>query len=343
MKGYKCDKAIIENEIAMIDKVLEKYCLKVTKHKECYRFNRYYVKLNYDNDIRELLRLRPNFSIALKDETIRLYREANNLLIEKKRSNDYPYYEKFQENSRWRKEFGAKLLLGIDEEGSIVITDLSKSPNIFVAGCPGSGKTMFMMNVIVSLFLVGKTLSMVLDSSEQRLKRLYGLAGYNYSVGSEENFRKLLNLNKVLLNRLEELNRLGLANISGSAYYPCYVIVNDIEELISQKPDAEILLSNLVEFGAKAGIHLVLSMKNMENGAYTQRLRSNIPVKVCFKTKNASQSTMIIGREGAESLFGEGDMFFIGKSSTEPIRVQAPFLDGNIIDALASKIGESHR
>lgn len=81
----------------------------------------------------------------------------------------------------------------------------------------------------------------------------------------------------------------------------------------------------------------------MENGAYTQRLRSNIPVKVCFKTKNASQSTMIIGREGAESLFGEGDMFFIGKSSTEPIRVQAPFLDGNIIDALASKIGESHR
>ena len=76
-------------------------------------------------------------------------------------------------------------------------------------------------------------------------------------------------------------------------------------------------------------------MENMESGAYTQRLRSKIPVKVCFKTKNASQSNMIIGYEGAETLFGNGDMFFLGKGMSKPIRIQAPLLRERDINKLA--------
>ncbi len=340
MKGYKCDTSIIEKEIEMIDKVLDKHALKVTDHKECYQLNKYYVKMNYDTDIKELFSSKPNFAIALDDESIRLYRDGSNFIIEKKRDNARLLASVFERDSKWKNIQGTKILLGVDEDGNSVITDLAKAPHILVAGKAGSGKTMFLMNVINSIFFKSKTFPIVLDSSSQRLQKIYGRANHNYIYGSESNFRKLIDLNELLKQRLENMDKLGFANISGTEYLSAYIIVNGVEELISQRPDAEILLTNIAEFGAKAGFHLVLCIENMESGAYTKRLRDLIPVKVCFKTKNPSQSAMIIGYEGAETLFGNGDMFFLGKDMSKPIRIQAPFLSESDIESIAEMLGK---
>ena len=238
---------------------------------------------------------------------------------------------------------GAKLLLGLDEDGKGLCTDLHKAPHVLISGVHGSGKTNFLKAVIVSLISKAKTYPLILDGTEQRLANIYRGVPFIYSYGSETNFRNLYNVNLTLRKRISEINDKGLANISGTTNNSMYVIVNNIEELISQKPDAELLLANLREFGEKAGIHIILCMENMETGAYTRRLQASIPVRICFKMKNASQSLMVLESEGAESLFGNGDMLFLGNGSDKPIRVQSTYFSDADEERYASMIERANR
>ena len=91
MCGINYD-TLSEEEIRRINDILSDHKLKVNDHKECFHFVKYTIELNYRSNIGALLSLRSNYAMALEDENIRVYREADHLIIEKKRDHGPLFY-----------------------------------------------------------------------------------------------------------------------------------------------------------------------------------------------------------------------------------------------------------
>ena len=266
------------------------------------------------------------------------------------------------------------MAMGKDISGSPVITDLGKAPHMLVAGTTGSGKSVAVNSMILSMLLkyTPDQLRLILIDPKQLELANYNdiphlltpvvtdmkdaVSALNWCVNEMERRYKLMSFLKI--RKLADYNRKveeALANgedlidptwkASDSATQeraprltplPSIVIVADeFADMIMQVgKKAEEMITRLAQKSRAAGIHLLLATQRPSVDVITGLIKANIPTRVALRVNSKIDSRTILDAGGAEDLLGHGDMLFLGPGKIEPERVHGAFISDDEVNRI---------
>lgn len=226
---------------------------------------------------------------------------------------------------------GLPILLGKTSSNDIRVVDLEKMPHLLIAGGTGSGKTMLLQSILMSLTsqLTQKELRVILIDCKRiafaawkNLPHLLtdivtetsdAISLLNWCVGEMENRYKML------------------AQNPHHEFYKVVVIIDEFADLITtHKLDIENAVTRLSQKARQSGIHLVLATQRPTVDVITGQIRANILTRVALSVADKRESRIVLENSGAESLLGQGDMLF--KSNDRQCeRIHAPFVSDDFI------------
>ncbi|ENX55492.1 MULTISPECIES: DNA translocase FtsK [Acinetobacter] len=266
------------------------------------------------------------------------------------------------------------MAMGKDISGNPVITDLGKAPHMLVAGTTGSGKSVAVNSMILSMLLkyTPDQLRLILIDPKQLELANYNdiphlltpvvtdmkdaVSALNWCVNEMERRYKLMSFLKI--RKLSDYNRKveeAIANgedlidptwkasdsVVGEraprlAPLPSIVIVADeFADMIMQVgKKAEEMITRLAQKSRAAGIHLLLATQRPSVDVITGLIKANIPTRVALRVNSKIDSRTILDAGGAEDLLGHGDMLFLGPGKIEPERVHGAFISDDEVNRI---------
>ena len=108
---------------------------------------------------------------------------------------------------------------------------------------------------------------------------------------------------------------------------PIVVIIDELADLMLQFEDIEKPIARIAQKARACGIHLIIGTQSPRKDIVTGRIKANIPTRIALKTTTSLESRIIMDRNGAENLYGKGDMLFLGNGSFEPLRIQSAYMN----------------
>ncbi len=250
------------------------------------------------------------------------------------------------------------LALGEDVNGDYVFEDLAKMPHLLVAGTTGSGKSVTINCILLSLLYKNspEELKLILVDPKRVELSLYGGIPHLLSDVIVEN-GKVVNALKWAISEMERRYKLlqesGVRDIEsyrskmalGEMHtftdpdtgnqvtqemenLPAIVIVIDeLSDLMaSNGKEVEASIVRLAQMSRAVGIHLIISTQRPSVEVITGLIKANLPTRIALKVNSNIDSRTIIDRPGAEKLIGNGDMLFVGPQNSNPVRLQSPFV-----------------
>ncbi len=246
--------------------------------------------------------------------------------------------------------------LGKDLIGNIKIANLSEILHLLIAGTTGSGKSMFINSLIISLLYKNtpETLNLLMiDPKRVELSIYNKLVGrylrhpvvtepkkavfaLRWAVGEMERRYEIFERNEV--RNIEEYK-----NLNDKENLPYIVIIIDeLNDLMMTSPkEVEDLICRLAQKARAAGIHLVVATQRPSVDVITGLIKANIPSRIAFAVSSQIDSRIILDDSGAEKLIGRGDMLYHPITSSHPIRLQAPYVDEKDIKNVVNYILEN--
>lgn len=236
---------------------------------------------------------------------------------------------------------------GVSVTGEDLSFDLASAPHLLVGGTTGSGKSVCLHSLLLSLLLrhTPDTLQLALIDPKQVEFRPYAKLSnlYRDEIATEVTAaREMLEELVVEMDtRYGAFNRLGVNNIGearrkGQALPYIVVFIEEMADLVMQDQNIEPLIARLAQKARAAGIHLVLATQRPDAKTFTGLIRSNIPGRIALTVQKGTESTIILDETGAENLLGAGDML-IRLPGEAPRRAHGVFVqtDG-VTKAIAS-------
>jgi len=233
---------------------------------------------------------------------------------------------------------GFSLALGIDIMGGIARMDIRNAPHMLVAGATGSGKSVFVSQLIKQIHTIPNTELVLLDPKLVELSHFKSW-GF-YADGIEEINSKLFDLVDEMNDRYKKMQKKGVRNIeeynTGKSKLPyifCfideygdlvmqnYVVKNEEEKVnLSEMIRQSVLL--LAQKARAAGIHIILTAQRPSVKVVDGVIKANFPTRVAFKTSTEIDSKVILDQGGAEKLLGKGDMLVMENGRNSLQRLQ---------------------
>jgi S-DNA-T family DNA segregation ATPase FtsK/SpoIIIE len=211
---------------------------------------------------------------------------------------------------------------GVDVAGMPVIFDLAEAPHLLIGGTTGSGKSVCMNALLLSLLAASRKKPIqlaLIDPKQVELTNWRGCANLfgEIATSSTEAMALLDTLIDEMNTRYQRFSALGVKDIAGARERGfeggwIAVAVDELADLIMQNKQAESRLVELAQKSRAAGIHLVLATQRPDAKTFTGLLRSNCPTRIALKVQKHTESTIILDESGAEKLLGAGDMLFKG-------------------------------
>ena len=234
--------------------------------------------------------------------------------------------------------------------GRDFVFDLAEAPHILVSGTTGSGKSVCLHSLMVSLLgsVPGHRLQLALiDPKKVEFARYEKLA--NLYGGEVVNLpdRALLLLERLVLEmeqRHEQLQRARVTSLAeglerGALELPfIVVVVEELADLLMQSREIETPLVRLAQKARASGIHLVLATQRPDATILTGLLRGNIPSRIALRVQKSTESKIILDESGAEALLGKGDMLAKVPPHGEPIRVHGAKITTDDLSLVLRKI-----
>lgn len=264
--------------------------------------------------------------------------------------------------SRDFKEAKGDLIFAIGKEitGKVVLADLAKMPHLLVAGTTGSGKSVCLNCLIVSLiYRYGPEYLrfIMVDPKFVELSRYDGiphmltsqtitampdaLAGMDYLINEMESRYQLFRQNGV--DKISEYNSRINPKITQKLPYLIFVVDELADLMATNKTAFEGKLVRLAQKGRAAGIHIVLATQRPDVKVITGTIKANLPCRMALKVSSTYDSQTIINGGGAEKLLGYGDMLFMNSTGTSELtRVQGAYISNDEIRALVTYSKESN-
>lgn len=249
--------------------------------------------------------------------------------------------------------------LGRDISGQPIIGNLAKMPHLLVAGATGSGKSVCINGIIVSILYKAKpdeVKLLMIDPKKVELNVYNGIPHLLAPVVTDPR-RASLALKKVVTEmerRYELFSHAGARNIE--AYNDMVdadesgqherlplivVIVDELADLMMvAAKDVEDAICRLAQMARAAGIHLIIATQRPSVDVITGLIKANIPSRIAFAVSSQIDSRTILDAVGAEKLLGRGDMLFLPVGASKSIRVQGAFLTDNEVEAVVNFVKE---
>ena len=257
----------------------------------------------------------------------------------------------------WQAKGALTFVVGIDIAGRKVMADLADMPHLMIAGSTGSGKSICLNGIIVSLLykyspeelrfilidpkkvefttyegLPHLLIDEIICENEKALKALQWMVDEmerRYVIFSETGVRDIASYNAVVdPNLTERLPRIVL-------------VIDELADfMMYNKNEVEAKIKKLTAKARAAGIHLILATQRPSVNVITGDIKSNIATRIALKLPTPTDSSTILAQGGAEKLLGKGDMLFMSEASPEPVRLQGSFISTEEVTEVVSYLKE---
>lgn len=229
--------------------------------------------------------------------------------------------------------------LGKDVAGKIWFADLPRMPHLLIAGATGSGKTVCMNTIILSLLYqnTAETLRMIMvDPKRVELTLYNGIPHLLTPVIT--NTHKTVNALKWTISEMERrfelLSQAGNRDVqSYNASHPesklpyLVFIIDELADLMAQAAnDVEGSIIRIAQMARAVGIHLIVATQRPSVDVITGLMKANIPGRIAFSVASAIDSRTILDSPGAENLLGRGDMLLSTAALGRPVRIQGAYI-----------------
>ncbi|PEY41267.1 cell division protein FtsK [Bacillus cereus] len=255
-----------------------------------------------------------------------------------------------------------KLLIGLgrDITGEAVLARLNKMPHLLVAGATGSGKSVCINGIIVSILMRAKPHEVKLMMIDPKMVELNVYNGVPHLLTPVvTNPKKASQALKKVVSEMERRYELfahsGTRNIEGYNEYIRHhndqseakqpelpyivVIVDELADLMMvASSDVEDAIMRLAQMARAAGIHLIIATQRPSVDVITGVIKANIPSRIAFAVSSQTDSRTILDSGGAEKLLGRGDMLFIPIGASKPVRVQGAFLSDDEVERVVEYV-----
>ena len=244
--------------------------------------------------------------------------------------------------------------IGKDIAGEAVVGNISKLPHLLIAGTTGSGKSVCMNSLIISLLYKSDPDDVKLIMIDPKMVELGVYNGiphlYIPVVTDPKKAAGALQWAVTeMLKRYRLFSELGVRNLeaynehlieNGQPKIPNVVVVIDelADLMLVASKDVEESICRVAQMGRAAGMHLVIATQRPSADVITGLMKANIPSRIAFAVSSALESRIILDNAGAEKLIGMGDMLYAPIGCGKPMRVQGAFVSDEERDAIVEFI-----
>ncbi|PRS01112.1 cell division protein FtsK [Bacillus sp. NMCN6] len=250
--------------------------------------------------------------------------------------------------------------LGLDISGQPVVVDLQKMPHGLIAGATGSGKSVCINTILVSLMFKASP-----DEVKMLLidPKMVELAPYNYIphlvspvitdaktataalkwvVDEMERRYELFAHSGV--REIKRFNELVKEKQMGEKLPYLVVVIDELADLMMVAPnEVEESICRIAQKARACGIHLLIATQRPSVDVITGLIKANIPTRIAFSVSSQVDSRTIIDMAGAEKLLGKGDMLFLENGSGKPTRLQGNFVSDREIDQVVAHVRKQRK
>jgi DNA segregation ATPase FtsK/SpoIIIE-like protein len=241
--------------------------------------------------------------------------------------------------------------LGKEISGKNVIVDFTKIPHLLVAGSTGSGKSVCLNTLIISILYKAspEDVRLILIDPKRVEFNVYNglphlmlkdvitdaekaISAFNWAINEMDRRFELFKetMSKDIIAYNEKIKQ------SGGVKLPrILIIVDELAELMMiNKRELEEKIKKISQLSRAAGIHLILATQRPSVDIITGVIKANLSSRVTFKLMTQADSRTVLDCSGAEKLLGEGDMIFISNNMPKPVRLQGPFISMSEVEAI---------
>lgn len=261
------------------------------------------------------------------------------------------------------KKMQIPILLGKAINGDWVFSDLAKMPHLLIAGATGSGKSVCVNTIVMSMLMNAgpdEIKLLMIDPKKVELTQYSRLPHMIAPVITEPHgaYAALQWLVKEMQVRYEILKQLGLRNISAfntrkinreleaSLNIPIpdqmpfiVAIVDEFADLMMvSSADIETPIARIAQMARAVGIHLILATQRPSREVITGIIKANIPTRISFKVASRINSQIILDDTGAENLLGNGDLLFLPPGSSQLVRAQGAYIRDEDINQVVKSL-----
>ena len=248
-----------------------------------------------------------------------------------------------------KKEIKLPIALGKSISGNPIVGDLSSMPHLLIAGTTGSGKSVCINTIILSLLYrhtPEKCKFILIDPKMLELSTYEGVPHLLCPVITEA--KKAASVLGWVVKEMESRYRLmtkqGVRNIDGynskhKLPMPYIVVVVDemSDLMLVAGKEIENYIQKLSQMARAAGIHIIMATQRPSVDVITGTIKANFPTRISFQVTSKIDSRTILGEQGAEQLLGKGDMLYMS-SANRIVRIHAPFVSDNEIESINNSL-----
>jgi len=249
--------------------------------------------------------------------------------------------------------------VGKDIGGSCIVGNISKMPHMLIAGTTGSGKSVCMNSIIISLLYKSGPEDVKLIMVDPKMVELGVYNGIPHllipvvtdpkkAAGSlqwavTEMLRRYKLMSDVGVRDLESYNAIVTAEEGGQKLPQIVIIIDELADLmLVAAKEVEDSICRVAQMGRAAGMHLIIATQRPSADVITGLMKANIPSRIAFSVASSMESRIILDTQGAEKLVGKGDMLYAPIGIGKPLRVQGCFVSDPEVEAVAGYVKENY-
>ncbi len=256
--------------------------------------------------------------------------------------------------------------MGKDIGGNIMVTDIAKMPHLLIAGATGSGKSVCINTLIMSILYKARPEEVKLIMIDPKVVELSAYNGIPHLLIPVVTDPKKASgaLNWAVTEMMGRYNRFAEINVRNIEGYnskidsiaeieddhkpekmpQIVIIVDELADLMMVAPgEVEDAICRLAQLARAAGIHLIIATQRPSVNVITGLIKANMPSRIAFAVSSGVDSRTILDMNGAEKLLGKGDMLFAPSGLPKPLRVQGAFVSdaevSAVVEYLSSQCG----
>lgn len=320
--------------------------------------------------VQKIKALENDIALNLEAKSIRIIapipgKAAVGIEIPSPRPQEVSFKEMLTTYQQGGKKFQIPALLGKTVSGEDVISDMAKMPHCIIAGATGSGKSVCVNTIVMSILMTAKPdeIKMLMVDPKKVELTAYSQLPHMIAPVITEPAQACAALNwlvKEMERRYNLLKKVGSRNIIGFNTRPAeekpeegtpedipeklpYIvaIIDELADLMMlASQDIETPIARIAQMARAVGIHLILATQRPSREVITGLIRANFPARIAFKVSSRINSQIILDDTGAESLLGNGDMLFLPPGTSNIMRAQGAFIRDEDINQVVRFITE---